>query len=624
MDYFIKLWILGSAACVAAGWILSGLHALNLFGYLVFFLLLAGGWGAWLWRESGRCLDWRMQARRHGRRFRRALPLIFAVTALLAALGGALYAPNNYDALTYRVPRMLHWWSASGWHWIATPNPRMNNRSMDFEWLTMPLLVFTHSDRFFSLINVLGYLFMPGLIFAVFIRLGVAARVAWNWMWLLPMGYCYVMQAGSIGNDTIAVVYVLAALYFSLQACNTGRNGDLWLAILSVGLSTGIKGTNLPLVLPMAWGVLLAARRIRIRIFGTAAIVALALLASFVPTAVANYYFTGDWSGHSEDQDFEQMEMRNPLVGILGNSFELLVETAAPPILPGARVLENGMWRHLPGGLVALLRRDFPHFDPGFGELPQEEASGLGLGIGCAVAAALLFSLSRPKLPAGAWRKGCIIGGLAWISLLYFMMKLGAVCPGRLVSAFYPLLLIPILIFPANRELVGRRWWKALAVLAGIYALTALLLTPSRPLWPASRCLGWLCAKFPRSAQLTRAREVYGVYRQRSNLLGSLANHIPTSVSIVGLIEGSDDSEVSLWYPFGSRKVRHLVGADRFQRPKMEWVVVKDNLVAGRTESFDDWLRRGGGAAVADEMITSKVITGPEKWSVVRFQPSSE
>jgi hypothetical protein len=618
MDYFIKLWVLCSAACVAAGWILSALHELNLSGYLVFFLLLAAGVGVWFRPESGRCPDWRVQARRSGRRLRRPLPLIFAATALLAALGGSLYAPNNYDALTYRVPRMLHWWSASGWHWMATSNPRMNDRSADFEWLTMPMLVFTHSDRFFFLVNILGYLFMPGLIFAVFIRLGVAARVAWNWMWLLPLGYCYVMQAGSIGNDTIAVVYVLAAVYFSLEACTTRRNRDLWLGILAVGLATGIKGTNLPLVLPMAWALLLAMRRVRIRVIGTAAVAALALLISFVPTAVANHHYSGDWNDRSQDHDFAQLEMRNPIVGFFGNGFELLVETAAPPVLPGARALKNVMMRHLPGGLVALLSRDFPSFDLSLGELPQEEASGLGSGIGCAVAAALLFALSHPKMPSGARRNGFVIGALAWIGLLYFMVKLGSACPGRLVSAFYPLLLIPILIFPANGELVKRRWWKALAALAGVYALTALILTPSRPLWPAGTCLDWLGAKFPRSAQLARAREVYRVYRKRSNILGTLASHIPKSVSIVGLIEGADDSEVSLWYPFGSRKVRHLV--DLFQRPQMEWVVVKDSVVAGAGESFDDWVRKEGGAAVADEIITSKVNIGPEKWSIVRFQ----
>jgi hypothetical protein len=53
-------------------------------------------------------------------------------------------------------------------------------------------------------------------------------------------------------------------------------------------------------------------------------------------------------------------------------------------------------------------------------------------------------------------------------------------------------------------------------------------------------------------------------------------------------------------------------------------VVVKDNVVAGEAESFGDWLRKGGGSEVAGEIITSKVGIGPEKWTVVRFQPSSQ
>lgn len=623
MAGLLQLWIAVSAACVVAGWILSALHALNLLGYLIF--IFFGGLGVWRWwsrRVLKSPLDWPTRKRRYVRRFKRILPLIFAVTALLAALGGALYAPNNYDALTYRVPRMLHWWSTSGWHWITTSNPRMNNRSMDFEWLTMPLLVFTHSDRLFFLLNIAGYLFLPGLIFAVFTRVGVAARVAWNWMWLLPMGYCYVMQAGSIGNDTIAVVYVLASLYFSLQACRTGRDKDLWLAILAAALATGIKGTNLPLLLPMTAGILFAVRSIRLRMPGTVAVVMVALLVSFLSAGVLNFYHSGDWNDRSEDQDLNQMELRSPVAGIIGNSIELSLQMLTPPLLPGAHRLSAGITRLLPGRLSSMLKRDFPSFDLGLGELPQEESSGLGLGIGCAVLAVLSFLPFHPKMPDRRCWKGCILGGLAWVSLVFFMMKLGAFCPGRLISAFYPLLLVPLVIFPANRELINRRWWKALAVLAGIYAIIALILTPSRPLWPANECLRRLCKRFPGNAQLARAREVYEVYSHRSNSLGPLAAHIPLSVSIVGLIEGEDDTEVALWYPFGRRRVHHLVGLEQSRHSNIEWVVVKNGLLDEKPKSFDEWLRTTGGAVVATEMITSKVSVGPEKWSVVRFKPT--
>ena len=40
MAKLIKLWVLGSAACVSAGWVLSAAHELNWKGYAVFFSVL--------------------------------------------------------------------------------------------------------------------------------------------------------------------------------------------------------------------------------------------------------------------------------------------------------------------------------------------------------------------------------------------------------------------------------------------------------------------------------------------------------------------------------------------------------------------------------------------------------
>jgi hypothetical protein len=130
---------------------------------------------------------------------------------LLVFIGGALYRPSNYDALTYRLPRVLHWLAQEQWHWIHTANYRMNDRSCGFEWLTAPVVLATGSDRALFLINFISFLLLPGLVFSVFTRLGVRRRVAWHWMWLLPTGYNFLLQAGSIGNDSFAAVDALAA-----------------------------------------------------------------------------------------------------------------------------------------------------------------------------------------------------------------------------------------------------------------------------------------------------------------------------------------------------------------------------------------------------------------------------
>ena len=129
----------------------------------------------------------------------------------------------------------------------------MNLSGTAFEWLMMPVFMVTHSDRFFFLINIVSYLLLPSLVFLVFVATGFPRRVAWFWMWLLPAALCYAMQAGSISNDTIAVIYFLSAIYFALQARRTCDVRNLWLAFLAAGLLTGVKASNLPLLLPVAW-----------------------------------------------------------------------------------------------------------------------------------------------------------------------------------------------------------------------------------------------------------------------------------------------------------------------------------------------------------------------------------
>ena len=150
--------------------------------------------------------------------FQTARTATLFLLALLAFLSGALLPDLNYDTSAYRLPRVFHWLWAGEWHWIHTFDPRMNIAACGFEWLCAPLVLFTHTDRFLFLINWISYLLLPGLIFSVFIRLQVRPRVAWWWMWFLAAGWCFALQAGSVDNDSLAAVYILAAVDLALRA----------------------------------------------------------------------------------------------------------------------------------------------------------------------------------------------------------------------------------------------------------------------------------------------------------------------------------------------------------------------------------------------------------------------
>ena len=128
----IFIWIWCCAYLNFAGWTLSALHELNPTGYAI--ALLFGFAALFVWRKkTSENFPPRVRWPKLRRRFRRPFPAIFLLAAILIFLGGALYAPSNYDALTYRLPRMLNWLAAGQWFWIPTINDRLNYSTTAWE-----------------------------------------------------------------------------------------------------------------------------------------------------------------------------------------------------------------------------------------------------------------------------------------------------------------------------------------------------------------------------------------------------------------------------------------------------------------------------------------------------------
>jgi len=98
--------------------------------------------------------------------------------AALAFVGGMTHAPDNYDYLTYRFPRVLYWSWYHAWSWIPTVDQRMNYSATGFEWLMVPLFIVFKTDRLFFLINFIVYLLLPGVVFSIFSHLGISKRIS--------------------------------------------------------------------------------------------------------------------------------------------------------------------------------------------------------------------------------------------------------------------------------------------------------------------------------------------------------------------------------------------------------------------------------------------------------------
>jgi hypothetical protein len=503
----------------------------------------------------------------------------------------------------------------------------MNDRPCGLEWLAAPLLLFTRSDRGLFLVNYIPFLLLPGLLFSVCTRLGVRPRVAWHWMWLLPTGYSFLLQAGSLGNDTTPAFYALAAVDFGLRAWKSRRPADLWLSILSAAFLTGTKLSNLPLLLPCAFVVFPRLPLLIRRPAATFVLVCLAALVSLLPTAALNTHYSGDWSGLAVEHSV--IEMKHPLVGIWGNTF-LLLKNLAPPVFPLAGWWNRTALSVLPQAVVAPM---VANFEAGFhtlGELPTEDAAGIGFGVTAlliiSVLTALLMRPASPmprdgEQPLPGWLRWLVL--LApWVSLLAYFTKSAMMDLQRHLAAYYPLLLPLLLLGAGQVVLVRRRWWRALALGVMLLAALVLVLIPGRPLWPAQTVLSELLSLKPGQPLLVRALNVYSVYGVRSDPLAEVRALLPNGLTVVGFMGTCDDIDISLWRPFGSRRVKHILLSDspeQIRQRHIQYAVVGQGLLLDNQTTLADWQKRTGAELVATATATVLVSLGPHAWYVVRF-----
>ena len=635
----VAWWILFGAFCNCAGWLLSALHWLNATGYVLAFVFGLGAVVAFRRRLLPAGLP-RLNLPRLRRRFGRLFPLAFLTLAFLALLGGVLYPPANVDALVQRIPRVLNWLAEGRWHWIPNATGSFNSHANGFEWLMAPMIALLRTDRWLFLYNAVSYLLMPGLVFSVLTRLGVRPRAAWHWMWLAPTGYCFLLQAGGIGNDALGAVLALAAVDFALRAKTSRAVAEVWLSMLAVGLLTAFKTSNLTLLLPWLIALWPSLPLLWRRPFASFGVGAAAALASFLPMAAANYSHSGDWTGAAKELPPE-IKAASPGVVFVGNALNLAAQTFTPPVFPAAGWWNAYACKVLPPGLATALEHGFegPGAHVELSELQWETNAGLGVGL------ALLLLLSwagarsyrnlekRSALPPTAGQGHlALVRWSPWVCLLVFMLKLPLWASGRILAPYYCLFLPCLLHGPGQAALTRRRWWKGCAVPVFLLALIPLLLNPPRPLWPAQRVLSLLAAWRPESRPVKLGKMLYYAQAVRWDALAEVRSALPPEAKEVGFIPYVVTStlETSLWRPFNHRRIRWLPPEESLEgiaSRRIRYVVIDtDSLTTSQggvqfQDWFDAWLRSHQGKIVREIRVQNVATKPPYYWYVVQLPP---
>ena len=629
-------WLIGSAWCSTAGWLLSAVGQLDGWGYLVLSPVLLAAAGCWLKStESGS----RGPGFTQGlfRRLRQPAPLAYFLIAGLSLLGGGLYAPWSADAVNYRLPRILYWWQAHHWYWTGALDHRLDFSSAGFEWQMLPLVILTRTDRFLFLLNWFPFLLMPGLVFLSFRGLGINGRSARRWMWLLPCALCIALQAGSVQNDGYSVDYLLSAVAFAVAGFYANRLGFVWMSMLAAALLTGAKLSNLPLLLPLAVLSWPALRRVRLFNWKTVMVLLIAVLCSFAPLCFLCWRTTGDWTGDPDDQ--WNVKTRNPAGAVAANLLILLNDAAQPPYFPGNNAINARLETLNDGKFIAWLHHAQGEFENvHFGDMPYEGGAGPGMGIAAYTAVLFLAALRRNRSPKpGVQRIAAaqsmppspsrprlmqIAPWLAWISYLVFLAKLGSYLSARIAAPYYPLLLVTLVRCPGAAAFERKRVSGVLAVLAAAAALFVILLTPIRPLFPIQTLAGIL----PCSA-LEKAAAKYRAWADLSDRLAPLREHLPPDAGRLGYAGGFSDSPYGLFKPFGGREIIELglpLGSDAPPPPNLKYAVVTTSGLKERYRmDLPAWLARVHGRVIfqyaKNTALTAHEAPRLESWSLVRL-----
>ncbi|MBV8901894.1 MAG: hypothetical protein JOY92_17475 [Verrucomicrobia bacterium] len=612
------------------GWILSGLHALNALGYTVCLLLfsLSAGFILRLGRFGGTTpLAFRQKLSRWRRRVLRPLPALWLLAFLLAFAGGLFFEPRNYDFLTYRLSRILHWWAEGRWHWITTNNDRMNISGPGFEWVLTPFVILTHSTRPAALINLLSFGLMPGLLFRFLTALRVRPSVAYQWMWLFPGGYCFVTQAGSAGNDAYAVTYLLAGIIFALEADRTQNVVWLYASILSAALLTGVKASDIPLVAPILTSWWPARKLLFRRIMPLAVVVTIAVLSSFAPIAIANQRFAGQWAGDTGGAS--GLQIFNPIAGVTGNLLQLAVNTGLSPFVPFASMWNNvAAPRILQLPFGTWLHHNFPRLDFTVREVASEENVGIGLGVAALWAVLLARRMISPSAggalarfrarPVPGLPFSLAIAGL--LSLGVFLAKMGSEAGPRILAPYYTVLLLIVLLVAGRKHPRLRGAWLGFCVLIQSLPVLLLLVEPNRNLLPVPQ-IAHSVLHYP-NALLTRIDAVYSTYRSRADALAPLRDLIPPGVTTVGFIADPDEPEASLWRPFGSsRKVMDVTDLEKSESLPDYCVVLESWVQESRRMPLGEWAQRMRLHEVGRRIISMRAHDQPQIWAVLTKTP---
>jgi 4-amino-4-deoxy-L-arabinose transferase-like glycosyltransferase len=230
-------------------------------------------------------------------RFRELEPLARLLYLVPCAFAGVLLViaaaaiPNSWDALSYHLPRVAHWYQNHSIGIFATNSMYQDQHGPFAEWSILNLFLLQGRDQLANLVAWTGY---AGSILAVSLLAEacgggrLAGALGAFFAATLPMA---ILQASGVQTDEILSLWLLTAAYACLRATGESRWPWLFLFGASLGLALLTKATACLFAFPICVWLTIALLR-RDSFSALPKLVLVALLAVALNTG----YWTRNWT----------------------------------------------------------------------------------------------------------------------------------------------------------------------------------------------------------------------------------------------------------------------------------------------------------------------------------------
>lgn len=177
--------------------------------------------------------------------------MLFAIMVILIFTQGVLYPPNNWDSLTYHLPRIMYWLSNQNTDFFPTHVLRNLYQPPFTEYFIMHVNVVNGNDYLANSIQ-LFFLVLTALSAWLVLDCFKVTRLIKIICAILIVSIPSVeLQASTTKNDIVCAFFVVTGIYFCINAYRSVNVVNYFFLGLTVGLGILTKGTSYIFMAPI-------------------------------------------------------------------------------------------------------------------------------------------------------------------------------------------------------------------------------------------------------------------------------------------------------------------------------------------------------------------------------------